>query len=69
MAKSEFDAWFVDQFGKCPISNKKALKLESALMGMEMEVARMRRELREYRDWHKDETAARYAYNWTKIGG
>jgi hypothetical protein len=63
MKKSEFEAWFVMQFGKCPMSNAKSLILEGKLRVLEMEAGIIKREIRELQDWHSNERAARYAWN------
>jgi hypothetical protein len=63
MKKSEFEKWFISQFGKCPISNTKGVNLENKLKGMEMEVGQIKRELKALQDWHANERAARYSWN------
>ena len=69
MAKNEFERWFDNQFGKCPMSNNKALNLQTKIQSAEMELNSMKRNIRSYRDWHANYKAARYAYNLTTIGG
>jgi len=61
--KSAFDKWFTAQFGKCPMSNTKAINLESRLKGMEMECGQIRRDLRFLQDWHANQRASLYAWN------
>ena len=69
MAKNEFERLFNQQFGKCPMSNNQALNLQTKIQSLEMDLGRMKRDLNAYRDWHANYKAARYAYNWTTIGG
>jgi hypothetical protein len=69
MAKNEFDRWFNKQFGKCPISHYKALNINRKIKSAGYDLARMKYQLLAYEKWNDNYKAARYAYNWTTIGG
>jgi len=60
--KSDFEAWFEEQFGKQPISSTRYYQLWDTIPTLKQKLFKAERDAEEYERWQRSKRAASYAW-------